>query len=159
LNQRFINKSNSFFLRLILSGFLLFWTLGFLSPCISFNTVRSIYPLSRIFYSTVCHQNELKSFNCDGVPILVCARCTGIYFGAFLSSLIILGTKKIGQLNFNHLLIFSLPMLLDVIFLTSGLYTYNKTIALSTGFLFGSTIFLYILKSVEDFLFYKNNSI
>lgn len=112
-----------------------------------------------MFYSTVCHQNENKSFTCNGIPFLVCARCTGIYFGTFLSSIIIIGTKRIDQINFNQQVLFSLPMLLDVFLYSLGLYDYNKIIAASTGFLFGSTIFLYILSNVEYLLFTKQNTL
>jgi uncharacterized membrane protein len=36
----------------------------------------------RYFYSFVCHQNPERSFHVLGHSLAVCARCTGIYFGA-----------------------------------------------------------------------------
>lgn len=108
-----------------------------------------------MFYATICHQNKTKSFCGNGISFLVCSRCTGIYFGAFVSSILILGTKRIDQIKFNQQVLFSIPMLLDVIFYSIGIYEYNKIIALSTGFLFGSTIFLYILHNAEFLLYNK----
>lgn len=154
LNQ---NTSNILFFRIILSLFLLAWILGFILPCSPIDFFHSIYPISKMLYSTTCHQNELKSFSCNGIPLLVCSRCSGIYFGAFTSSLILLFFQRIDKLNFNHIVTFSSPMLLDVIFYSISIYDYNKIIALSTGFLFGSTIFLYILSNVEYLIFTKQN--
>jgi uncharacterized membrane protein len=111
-----------------------------------------------MIYSTTCHQNQIKSFSCDGIPFLVCSRCFGIYLGAFITSFIILFASSIQNLELKHLVLFSLPMLADVIFYTAGIYDYNKIIASSTGLLFGSTIFLYILYNIEYLLFTKLNT-
>lgn len=109
-----------------------------------------------MLYSTTCHQIEQKSYNCEGVYFLVCARCTGIYLGSFTASVITIFTAMVGVINFKNLITFSFPMMLDVLFVSIGVYEYNKIIASATGFLFGSTIFLYILHNVEFFL---NNKI
>ncbi|MDP2365676.1 MAG: DUF2085 domain-containing protein, partial [Ignavibacteria bacterium] len=114
----------------------------------------------KIIYSNVCHQNDHKSFTCNDISFLVCARCTGIYFGAFISSLTILFVNFNLSFKTKYLYIFSVPMLLDVIFYSSGIYQYNKYFASLTGILFGSGIFLYILSAIEYLLFIqqKNNN-
>jgi hypothetical protein len=48
-------------------------------------------------------------------------------------------------------------MLFDVLFLTFGIYEYNKLVSSITGFLFGSIVFLYILSAIENLLLQKNN--
>ena len=111
-----------------------------------------------MFYSNVCHQDIRKSFTCNEISFLVCARCTGIYFGAFISSLIILLGNFSLSFKTKYLYIFSAPLLLDVIFYSSGIYQYNKYIASLTGFLFGSSIFLYILGAIEYLLFIKQKN-
>ena len=112
-----------------------------------------------MFYSIVCHQDINKTFTCNGTPFLVCARCTGIYFGAFFISVIIL----LGNFSFGfktkYLYTLSVPMLLDVILYSSGIYNYDKYIASFTGFLFGCSIFLYILSAIEYFLLIKQKNI
>ncbi len=35
-------------------------------------------------FSHVCHQQPVRSFAIQGVPLAVCSRCTGIYSGLFL---------------------------------------------------------------------------
>lgn len=39
-----------------------------------------------LFFSPICHQLPERSFFLFGHQLPVCARCTGIYFGAFLGS-------------------------------------------------------------------------
>jgi len=42
---------------------------------------------TRTFASFVCHQNPDRSFFWDGAPIVVCARCLGLYVAAPLGAL------------------------------------------------------------------------
>lgn len=41
--------------------------------------------LVRLSFAPVCHQNPERSFHMLGVPLSVCARCTGIYSGAMIA--------------------------------------------------------------------------
>jgi uncharacterized membrane protein len=50
-------------------------------------------PLSRdpfvyLLFSFVCHQQPERSLWLAGAPLAVCARCAGVYFGAFLGLLL-----------------------------------------------------------------------
>jgi len=38
----------------------------------------------------VCHQDPARSFTVAGIPVPVCARCTGLYTGAVLGTLVAL---------------------------------------------------------------------
>ena len=104
-------------------------------------------------YSTVCHQNFLKSFTYGNVIFLVCARCTGIYFGAWLSSLIALFLSDNLVFKTKFLVFISIPIILDVMLLTFKFYTYNKLLSSFTGLLFGSVVFIYILSGIENLQF------
>lgn len=44
-------------------------------------------------------------------------------------------------------------MLGDVIFYSIGFYNYSKIAAAITGFLFGSSVFLYILEALENYIY------
>jgi uncharacterized membrane protein len=136
------------------------WITGIISPCLNINLPNSIYPFQKMLYSNVCHQDVNKSFACNGIPFLVCARCTGIYFGALMSAVVILISNFKLRFKTKYLYLLSIPILLDVLFYSIGIYPYNKFIASSTGFLFGSSIFLYILSALEYLLFInqKNNN-
>lgn len=41
-------------------------------------------------------------------------------------------------------------MIIDVILIQIYIYEYSKAVALSTGILFGSTVFIYILSVIEN---------
>jgi len=47
------------------------------------------------------------------------------------------------------LIISSVPMLIDVLFSSFGVYNYINIISFSTGLFFGSVVFIYILLSIE----------
>ena len=151
-------KAKSKFLRIILLLFLLIWIPGILSPCLNINSLNSIYPFQKMLYSNICHQDVNKSFTCNDIPFLVCARCTGIYFGAFISAVVILILSIKLKFKTKFLYLLSIPMLLDVLYYSFGIYPYNKFIASSTGLLFGSSIFLYILSTLEYLLFIKQKN-
>lgn len=103
----------------------------------------------------MCHQNTYKSFTCNNIPLLVCARCSGIYLGAFLISILVLISNIKLNVKTKYLIMFSLPMLIDVILLSLRFYNCNKMISAFTGFLFGSVVFIYILSGIENLLFTK----
>lgn len=103
-------------------------------------------------YSLVCHQDSSKLITFNGYSTKVCARCTGIYFGAFLSSLILIFVSINKSLNVKFLLWASVPMIADVILYNVRIYSYSKIAALITGLLFGSICFLYIAYGIDKFI-------
>lgn len=141
------------FLRGSLTAALFLWIAGLSITLLNIRETAVLFIPAKLLYATVCHQNPAKTITCNSHSLLVCARCTGIYFGAFLASIpaFIFVKKKI-SLPTNFLLLFSLPMLMDVILSTLGAYTYSFYNAFFTGLLFGSTVFIYILASIENSL-------
>ena len=155
-------KEQNILLRLLvrLSIFIiaLFWFLGLISPCLNNNFLHSIYPYLKLGYSTVCHQTEAKSFACGNNVFLVCIRCTGIYFSVLVASFLTLFVRTRIKIKTKYLILLSIPMLMDVIFYSIGLYSYNKITAGLTGVLFGSIVFLYILSAIENSLYTNSKS-
>jgi uncharacterized membrane protein len=145
-------------LRLVIFFFAAFWVIGIISPCFNFEFTRVLYPFLKQCYATVCHQNAVKSFTCNNIFFLVCARCTGIYAGTLISAFILMFYSKQFIFKTKYLIMLSLPMLLDVILLNLGAYNYNHLISALTGLLFGSSVFLYILSAIENLLFNKPNN-
>lgn len=127
------------------------WILGIFLPVLVDNKSieQSIFPFINHSYSLVCHQEVEKSFFISGKKLLVCSRCTGIYSGAFLASIYLFFTLIKFQLNKFLLGIAPLPLLADVLFITSGLYEQNKTISSATGLFLGSVLFIYISDVLE----------
>jgi uncharacterized membrane protein len=137
--------------RLIIFSLLLFW-------CSSFS-LNSFYhsplyvassPILTLSFSKICHQEIDKTFKLKNSTFLICARCTGIYFGAFITSFFLLFLYRKHNPSLSFLIISLIPLLLDVLFTTAGIYPYSKNISFLTGMLFGSVLFIYILSSIEN---------
>ena len=140
IKKKFAVKLLFFFLALI-------WFTGIISPLFMelFPGAAILLPFIKIAYSPVCHQIPYKTMAHNGHSLMVCSRCFGIYTGILLMSLFsfFISFKKL--INTRLLILFSLPMLADVIFTVLGIYSYNKISAYSTGVVFGSIVFAYIL--------------
>lgn len=155
-NNRIARRDSRSLLLFLLTGAGVIWTSGVLIPLFS-ELLVSASPLTYYFlkraYGSVCHQRIEHSFLFGGSPLFVCARCSGIYAaGTFflMFSLFIPILRKRVKLNFIVLLF--LPMLLDVIFYSSGIYQYNKTAAFITGLSAGTGCAILMI----NFLFSNN---
>jgi len=117
-----------------------------------FNGLSYAYPVISRLYSTVCHQQFEKLIEFNGHHSLVCSRCSGIYLGGFLSSFILLFIPTLKIRNGKIILFAALPMLVDVLLYSFGIYSYSKTIALITGLLFGFVGITYIYYGLQILL-------
>jgi len=116
------------------------------------NNLAYLYPFLEGIYSSVCHQQPEKLIEINGHHTLVCARCTGIYLGGLLSSFIFLIISTLNLKNGKLILVASIPMLIDVVLYSSGLYDYSINIAFITGLLFGSVGIAYIYGGLQILL-------
>jgi uncharacterized membrane protein len=82
---------------------------------------------------------------------MVCARCTGIYFGALLSSIAIILISNLYFKDLLPLISISAFLLFDVILTSLGFYNYSIEISFITGILFGAILYIYILEILEKF--------
>lgn len=129
------------------------WYTGIFSGVLLPDQFSKLFPgifLDRT-YSLVCHQDAAKSFIIMGQKLEVCSRCTGIYTGGLVFSLIALFIPKVKPRTAKWLILAMVPMTLDVIMYSIGIYGYSKWIAFSTGLILGSASILYIFKSIEDY--------
>jgi len=158
-----INKDSKSFIgkglaRIIIFLFLAMWCLGFTyASLFPKSNMVVLYPLLKQFYSTVCHQIAYKSIEINGIHFLVCARCSGIYFGGLLSSIIFLFAFRNIPLKVNYIFVAAIPMLIDIILYSTGIYNYSKIIALGTGLFFGFVVVSFILLSIENILLKENS--
>lgn len=141
----------SLIVRLALLFMSLLWLIGiftlFLVP--HFESLLNFFPLLNMIYSRVCHQNPAKLIYLNQAHTLVCARCTGIYSGALLSSIVLLSTLPKFRTSTRILIISSIPMICDIILYISGAYQYSHYIAFFTGALFGTICFFYIFQGIN----------
>ena len=131
--------------------FLTIWIMGifieYLIP--HFESLAFLYPILKSTYSTVCHQQQDILLIINNSATLTCSRCTGIYIGSFFSALILLFFSVSKIKNGKILILAFLPMLIDVVCYSLGVYTYSKTIALFSGILFGSVGIIYIYNGFD----------
>jgi uncharacterized membrane protein len=110
-----------------------------------------------------CHQLPERSFFLFGHKLAVCSRCTGIYFGALISTLVYPLPLKVDNIKTpgKWLLICSLiPLGLDggIQMITS--YESNNLLRFVTGVIFGSVLPLYLLPVYNEIVygfFFKEN--
>ncbi len=147
----FINRR---IFKILVSVLLLLWILGIaLLPLFHKSQLIILFPFLKKIYSEFCHQVNYKTINIFGYSLLVCSRCTGIYTGAFISSIALIFMKKNFELNKKLFYTVAIVLLLDVLCSTIGIYDYSKTIAFATGLFFGSVVFAYILTLIDKFLY------
>jgi uncharacterized membrane protein len=143
----------SYFLKVIFTIFLILWCAGNVYSFLAANNVN--YFVSAFLnhtYSIVCHQAEHKLIYIDGSSTYLCARCTGIYIGALVMSVSLMINNFRTNISLISLIISSSIILLDVVFVNTGLYNYSKWIAFTSGLLFGAVIYIYILRVFIEFL-------
>jgi uncharacterized membrane protein len=102
-------------------------------------------------YSTICHKDIIKCISFGNAEMLVCARCAGIYIGALISAILSL-LISINPVNRRYLILSSFPLLLDVILVMFGVYSYSKFVSFATGIIFGSVIYLVIILEFEKII-------
>jgi uncharacterized membrane protein len=146
--------SKIFLVRIFILLLLASWMVGFLLPLIiSIENPFINYVLKR-FYSTVCHQEGFKCISIGQATMLVCARCAGIYFGAFITSISSLFII-VPFISKKLLMISILPLMMDVFLTTSGVYTYSQFLSFVTGIIFGMVIYLFTILELEKFILNK----
>jgi uncharacterized membrane protein len=93
-----------------------------------------------LLFSQVCHQIPERSFFLHGQPLAVCHRCSGIYFGLFLGSLISAGTfsplLRIARRRM-WVLAGAVPLWMDALGPVVGFWTNSALSRAATGALFG----------------------
>jgi len=108
------------------------------------------YPLFHKIYSGVCHQIDYKTFSAFGYHFHVCARCSGIYLGVLIGSILSLFYYNHKHLKIRYLYFGAFPMLTDVIFQSMDIVPYIKISAFVTGLIFGFTVFAFFLSAIEN---------
>ncbi len=85
------------------------------------------WTLVRLAFSAVCHQIPARSFWIAAEPMPLCARCTGIYFGALVSLVCR------ARFSRNGLLAAAAMVTIDVITEATGLPHEIAMLRLATG--------------------------
>jgi len=106
-----------------------------------------------LFFSGICHQIPERSFFLNGHPLAVCHRCSGIYFGLFLGSLIS-GKAFPRFLSIPRrrwwVLAGAVPLVVDALGPMLGFWTNSPLSRAATGALFGIMVSSLLHSAVEE---------
>lgn len=114
----------------------------------SFGNAASVLYLS---FSRICHQIPDRSFFLCGHTLPVCQRCSGIYLGLFLGSLI--GNRFIhrsAQIRRFWILAACVPMSLDVLFSYVGVWHGTGLMRFVTGLWFGGLLSTVLVRGLTE---------
>jgi uncharacterized membrane protein len=104
-------------------------------------------------FGKFCHQIPERSFYLDGHPLAVCARCTGIYFGAALGVLcypLVRSLRHGSAPARKWLLIALVPMALDFGLDFFGVWQNTHLSRSVTGALVGAIAAFYVVPGLLD---------
>jgi uncharacterized membrane protein len=102
-------------------------------------------------FSHVCHQQPERSFFILGRPLAVCARCTGIYSGLALTTLLYPLLTPLQRTNppaRKWLFIAAAPLAIDFVLGALGIWENTHWSRLLTGAIFGSGIVFFVMPAL-----------
>jgi uncharacterized membrane protein len=108
-----------------------------------------------LFFAPVCHQNPERSFFIWGYALAVCQRCTGIYLGLFLSSILPFESRRLLASPLGRrtwVLGAMVPLLLDIALPYFGVWTNSSVSRFTTGLIFGAMLSSLLVPAVEELL-------
>jgi uncharacterized membrane protein len=106
-------------------------------------------------FSYVCHQLPERSFHLLGHPLAVCSRCTGLYSGFAIASLMYPLVRSLSRTETparRWLLLAAVPMAVDVGLDVIGVWQNTYYSRLATGLLLGSIAAFYVIPGMIDLL-------
>jgi len=125
------------------------------APCLAAHSHPAAAALLYLFFSPVCHQNPLRSFTLEGYQWAVCQRCSGIYLGVLILSLLPgLTSGMMCAPGRRRIFVFgaSTPLLLDAVLPLTGIWTNAPWSRFTSGMNFGTMISTLLLSGITQFL-------
>jgi len=105
-------------------------------------------------YSPLCHQQPLRSYFLAGQQLAVCSRCSGIYAGFFLSTLLYpLWRKKLkiwAEARPALIIILAMPLGLDFLLNLLSLWDSPLVIKTITGLVWSSCLPFFWFKALQE---------
>lgn len=120
--------------------------------------LATLVPAAHPLFGLVCHQIPDRSFAVHGVPLPVCARCTGLYFGFLLGSLALAASIGLAPQRCavpprrSVLLTAAIPALVEGGAEISGLWAGLPVARAMTGAVFGLAIPFFFIPAADEML-------
>jgi uncharacterized membrane protein len=115
------------------------------------------FPMPAFFtylpFSFLCHQMPERSFMLFNYPLAVCHRCSGIYFGLFLGTLLLPFFLHIQSRAWRICIIYATAfMALDVLIPFTGLWGGFWLCRFTTGLFFGAAAAPFAVMGLDEIL-------
>src|SRR5215212_246274 len=105
----------------------------------------------RLLFRLMCHGKPERCLDLFGVPMPVCARCTGIYLGLMAGLAGFWLVRFVSARMFKIAAFIALaPLAIDGLTQLAGLRESTNTLRLATGLVAGLAFGLWILSAVEQ---------
>lgn len=120
--------------------------------------LATLVPAAHPLFDLVCHQIPDRSFAVHGVPLPVCARCTGLYFGFLLGCLTMVASMGLAPQRWSVpprrlvLLTAAIPGLVEGGAGISGLWAGVPAARALTGAVFGVVIPFFFIPAADEML-------
>ncbi len=114
----------------------------------SSSAFQSVGALLYQFFHGICHQIDGHSFHVFSKPLVVCSRCSAIYFAFLAATILYPAIRKIGRIDFPPrfvLVVSVLPMLLDVLAGFLGVHDVTNLTRAVTGAIFGGVLPFFVI--------------
>lgn len=105
-------------------------------------------------FSTICHQDSERSFHLFGNPLAVCHRCSGIYFGLFLT--LLLPPRCYRVVHESNVvrkwwaLVASIPLVIDGTIGFFEIWSGSTFVRFATGLLFGAMLMTLLVQGITE---------
>lgn len=104
----------------------------------------------RSIFGFICHGRVERSLDLFGVPMPICARCTGIYLGLMAGLAAWWLVRFVSAKAMRNLSIIAvMPLAIDGLTQLTGLRESNNPLRVATGVIAGLAFGLWILSAVE----------
>ena len=104
----------------------------------------------RVLFRVLCHGIETRCLMMFGVPMPICARCTGIYIGLF-AGIVAFVIYPLVEERVMRVVLYAaaVPMLIDGLTQAAGLRESTNPLRLVTGFAAGFMFAAWALSAIE----------
>ena len=104
-------------------------------------------------FSYVCHQIPVRSFHLAGHQFAVCSRCTGLYMGFAVATLVYPLTRSLIRTDTPRrrwLILAAVPLLIDFSLTYFGVWSNTHLTRFATGALLGSVAVFYVMPGLVE---------
>jgi uncharacterized membrane protein len=105
----------------------------------------------RVLFRMLCHGMEARCFHWGGVPMPICARCTGLYLGFLIGIGLFAAVRKLQRISIPSSMVIVLvaPLVVDGITQAMGLRVSTNELRVATGLLCGSAALAWVMNRIE----------